>query len=495
MLTEILLLAVPVFFILFAWLRNKPTLPKTYPKGPPGWPVLGNLLQLGPKPHLKLTEWSRQYGAVYSLRLCQKNVVVLNSYKALSEAMVDRQADFAGRPRDFTTWNVIGKSKNIGFQDYNELWKLLRKVTQTALRMHGTGRWSEIINEQMDDLIDNFTKKGSLAFDPHLPLTLVGFNTVSEITQSETYEESDPKFTDYIERSREIFELLSEASAVDYASYLKPLFQPRLNRAQVLISKHISLAKGKVEERGKTTNRQNPRDMVDMLLLAKEDFEKDHKPGIAKDFVFDKDVITHTMVDYLLAGSETVISSMKWLLVDLMTYPEKQKKIHQEIDAVVGRDRRPVYADHDKLHYLKAAMYESIRLHTIGPFSIFHRTICNSSIDGCEIPEDTIIIPNHWAIAHDPDSYKDPYIFRPERFLDSETGECVSAFDHFMPFGMGRRVCPGEMLAKMEYFLVASILLQHFEVAIPIGHDKPSTDGLFGLTYVPRPFKMTVKRR
>ncbi|XP_077977543.1 steroid 17-alpha-hydroxylase/17,20 lyase-like [Glandiceps talaboti] len=477
-------------------MSNRPKLPKTYPKGPPGWPVIGNLLQLGSQPHLKLTDWSRQYGAVYSLKLSQKNAVVLNSYQALTEAMVDRKSDFLGRPRDFITWKICSECQNIGFLDYSEVWTSLRKSAHAALRMHGTARWNKIITRQVDKLIEKFSAKESTPFDPNLPLKMVSFNTISELTQSRTFEESDPEFINFAKMSETFFMYLGEASAVDFAAWLKPLFKSKLNGLQEVSTKRYKYMEDKLKERMETLDRAKPNDVVDMLLLAKEDFHKNITPELATKEVYGDAVVIHTLMDFLCAGSETVVSSMKWFLVDMMLHPEIQKKIHQEIDDVVGVDCRPVYTDHDNLPYLKAAIYETMRLHTILPLSVFHRTLCTTSVNGCQIPADTIIIPNHWAIDHDPDVFKDPYVYRPERFIDPNTGRCVSFNEmNFTPFGMGRRVCLGEMLAKMEYFLIAANLLHQFEVSVPVNHGKPSTEGILGLTYDPKHFEILVKRR
>ncbi|XP_077977534.1 steroid 17-alpha-hydroxylase/17,20 lyase-like [Glandiceps talaboti] len=523
MLTEAVLAVIAIIFILIARMSNRPKLPKTYPKGPPGWPVIGNLLQLGSQPHLKLTEWSRQYGSVYSLNLCKTRVVVLNSYKALSEAMVDRKADFAGRPRDFISMEITTGYKAFSTMDYDEFCKVVRKSAHTALRVNGTERWSEVITMQVDKLIDKLSERGSSPCDPHLPLSLVAFNTVSEITQKRSYEEDDQEFVDFIQSNEDLLRNLVGCSPVDYARWLKPFFKSQLDRLQKAAAYRVEYMEGRIRARKEKFNSTNPpRDAIDMMLIAKETFQNNPTSGISAE-LFDDKVVVQSVMDFFSAGikydannafataralslfwdiclfftgSETIVSSMKWFLVEMMLNPEIQRKIHQEIDDVVGVDRRPVYADHDNLPYLKAAMYESLRLHSIAPLSVLHRTLCTTSVIGCQIPDDTLIIPNHWAIDHDPDTFEDPYVFRPGRFIDGNTGRCVSFNEmNFTPFGMGRRVCLGEMLAKIEYFLIAANLLHQFEVTESVVHGKPSIEGVLGLTYNPKPFKMTVERR
>ncbi|XP_077977891.1 steroid 17-alpha-hydroxylase/17,20 lyase-like [Glandiceps talaboti] len=379
--------------------------------------------------------------------------------------------------------------------DYNEFWKVVRKSTHTALRVHGTERWSEVITMQVDKLIDKLAGKCS-PFDPHLPMGLIAFNTISEIVRERSYEEDDQEFLDFIESNNELFRSFAEVSPVDYARWLKPFFKPQLDRLQKAAAYRSKYMEGRIRARKDKRNSVNPpRDAVDVMLIAQEHFQNNPTSGISAG-VFDDKVVVQTVMTFFGAGTETVVSSMKWFLVEMILHPEIQKKIHQEIDEVVGVERRPVYADHDNLPYLKAAMYETLRLHSIVPLSLYHRTICTTSVNGCQIPDDTNIIPNHWAIDHDPDVFNDPYVFRPERFIDPNSGRCVSFNEmNFTPFGMGRRVCLGEMLAKMEYFLIAANLLHQFEVMVSMSHGKPSTEGVLGLTYSPKPFKMIVGKR
>ncbi|XP_077977544.1 steroid 17-alpha-hydroxylase/17,20 lyase-like [Glandiceps talaboti] len=495
MLTEVLVVAISVFLILVSWMRNRPNLPKTYPRGPTGWPLFGNLLQLGLRPHLKLTAWSRQYGAVYNLKLGQRRVVVLNSYKALFEAMVERKSDFAGRPLDFVSFKTATGCKNIGFMDYTELCQHLRKTVHAGLRIHGTERWDEIITKHVDILMDAFSERENSAFNPHLPLTMAAFNMISELTYSQCYEENDPEFTRFAEMSNKTVRYIGETSPLDFVGWLKPLFKAKLREFKKLALEISNFLTGKLRNRMDTFDRENPLDILDMLILAKENYKPAQGHANMVD-EFDDDVVAQTMNDVVAAGSETVVSASKWLLINLMFNPGIQKKIHKEIDEVVGRHRRPVYADHDKLHYLKAAMYEALRLHTVLPLSVFHRTIRTTSVSECQIPDDTIIIPNMWGIDHDPDIFKDPYVFRPERFIDPETGKFIPLSDmNVSPFSMGKRVCLGETLAKREYFLIAANLMHKFEVKMPSENEKPSTEGILGLTYHPKPFKVLVRKR
>ncbi|XP_077977536.1 cytochrome P450 2U1-like [Glandiceps talaboti] len=343
--------------------------------------------------------------------------------------------------------------------------------------------------------IYRFSGRGDSAFDPDMSLCLVAFNTVSELTQRKTYEEDDQEFIDFMDVNREIAKIFVEAGPLDFAKWLRLFVSSRLDRLKKAVSCHNKYMESRLRIRKRGLDRENPRDMIDMILIAQEDFQKTHTTDTSTE-VFDDTVAAQTLLDVFRAGSETVVTATKWFLIEMMLHPEIQKKIHQEIDEVVGVDRRPVYADHNNLPYLKAAMYEAMRLHSIVPLSVFHRTLCTTSVNGCKIPDDTIIIPNHWAIDHDPDVFKDPNVYRPERFIDPNSGRCVSFNEmNFTPFGMGKRVCIGEMLAKVEYFLIAANLLHQFNVAVSTSHGKPSTEGELGLTYCPHPFKMTVKSR
>ena len=169
---------------------------------------------------------------------------------------------------------------------------------------------------------------------------------------------------------------------------------------------------------------------------------------------------------------ETTSSSLLWSFFYLLHHPECQGKIHQELDAQIGRDRMPSLDDKTNLHYTNAFMHEAMRCTAFVPMSVFHFTYSEIKFKGYTIPADTVLIASLYHVLHNPEYFPEPEKFKPERFLDSE-GRFRSD-DRVVPFGIGKRYCLGKSLAEKEYYLFFTGLMQAFEVSNASGQNLPS---------------------
>ncbi|XP_022718165.1 cytochrome P450 81E8-like [Durio zibethinus] len=168
------------------------------------------------------------------------------------------------------------------------------------------------------------------------------------------------------------------------------------------------------------------------------------------------------MMDMLNASIDTIVSTIEWSMSNLLNNPNALEKTIAEVDCLVGQDKL-LDEVHDlrKLNYLQNVISETLRLHTIAPLLIPHRSSDNCTLGGYHIPKDTMLFVNAWAIHRDPKLWDEPTSFRPDRFgngeIDHETNYKL------MPFGMGRRSCPGMDLARRTVGLVLGLLIQCFE--------------------------------
>ena len=182
--------------------------------------------------------------------------------------------------------------------------------------------------------------------------------------------------------------------------------------------------------------------------------------------------LLNVMIDLFLAGMETTSSSLLWSFFYLLHHPECQGKIHDEINAHIGRDRLPSLEDKPKLDYTNAFMHEAMRCTAFVPMSVFHFTYSEIKYKGYTIPPDTMLVSSLYHVLHDPDYFPEPEKFRPERFLDSQ-GK-FKPDERVVPFGIGKRYCLGKSLAEKEYFLFFVGLMQGFEVSKVPGTTLPS---------------------
>jgi len=200
----------------------------------------------------------------------------------------------------------------------------------------------------------------------------------------------------------------------------------------------------------------------------------------------------------VIGGTDTVISTLTTFFLAMTLYPEVQKKAQQEIDEVIGKDRLPCMADRDKLPYLGAVYKEVLRWQSIGPVGIPHYTCEDDTYMGYFIPKGSIVIANIWNIAHDENNYKDPMVFKPERFIKRE--DYTPELDpHEFVFGFGRRRCPGEGLADANVFIAMAMSLSVFNIEKAKDENGneiiPSIDFLSGTVCHLKPFDYNVSLR
>ena len=195
------------------------------------------------------------------------------------------------------------------------------------------------------------------------------------------------------------------------------------------------------------------------------------------------------------AGFDTIASTLQWSILYLMTNPEWQEKVYNEILTAYGTDKDPDVTDLSELPYTEATILETMRHSCIFPFALPHSTTRDTFINGHFIKEKTLVFVNLWSVSHDPEFFHEPEVFNPFRFLDtSGTRVDRSKLDCFLPFGSGKRKCPGEQLAKMELFLFFTILVQKCKFEIVPG-EQPEVDSKYGLTLKPLDFNVIVHER
>ena len=166
------------------------------------------------------------------------------------------------------------------------------------------------------------------------------------------------------------------------------------------------------------------------------------------------------MQNLVFAGTDTAAVTMEWAMSLLLNHPEVLKKAKAELDSCVGQERLLEEADLHNLHYLQNIISETFRLCPPAPLWLPHMSSENSQLGGFYIPKDTMLLVNSWALHRDPKLWDDPTSFKPERF---EVGRETEEMSKVLPFGIGRRACPGSALANKVVGLTLGLLIQCFE--------------------------------
>ena len=168
----------------------------------------------------------------------------------------------------------------------------------------------------------------------------------------------------------------------------------------------------------------------------------------------------------MAASMDTSATMIEWALSELIKHPPMMKKVINELEKVVGMERMVEESDLESLEYLNMVVKETLRLHPVVPLLIPHESIEDCTVDGFHIPQKSRVIVNVWAIGRDPNAWTDADKFLPERFMESDIDFRGQHFQ-FIPFGSGRRGCPGMQLGLTVVRLVLAQLVHCFDWELP----------------------------
>ncbi|XP_019627490.1 PREDICTED: cytochrome P450 2U1-like [Branchiostoma belcheri] len=459
--------------------------PDKFPPSPPGLPFLGNLLSLSPRePHLQLTAWRRRYGDVFSLRMGPQNVVVVNGCAAVREALVMKGAHFSDRPSLLLT-DVCNCKEGLIMAKYGKKWKSFRRFGLSALRHFGVGKekMEPIIRRECRVLVSCFKDQEGRPFQVSRFIQTAVCNVIASIVLGTRFEPDAPEYKEEIERVDRTFQLFLDAQPLNFYPALRhvPGFRGMFREWVEMDHKSDQWYGKFIAEHKETFDPTNIRDLIDMCLLEIE------QKSVSETFVTEV-TIRHIASEFFDAGTETTTTTLGWALLYLALNPAWQRKVQEELDAVVGSDEIPAYSRREELPYTEATILESQRIRTTVPLSVPHCTSSPTSLQGYDIPAHTQVWVNLWSVHMDPAYWPHPDTFDPGRFLDG-SGR-VKVPEAFMPFSTGRRICLGEQLAKMELFLFLTSLLQQFTFKLPEGAPEPDLSGVMGATLLPGPYKI-----
>ncbi|XP_072044008.1 steroid 17-alpha-hydroxylase/17,20 lyase-like [Amphiura filiformis] len=436
--------------------------PSGMPPGPMGLPIVGNMLDILDKPHVKFEKMTQKYGNVFSVKIGQRWMVVLNQIDVVRDALLRKPDEFAGRPHYHSVGLFTENGKNIISADFSATWKLHRKLSHSAIRNFATGKKLEsIVHEVTERIGKRIDEQHGKPIDPKHVVCLGIYNILGRLCFAHKYELDDPRITWFIRQSREALENFGVGMLADFIPVLRFLPTPGVRKMKQIIEESHNFLYDELELHRKSFDPCNVGDILDSLLLAqKETIDEGNDLG---ESLTDAHLV-HTIGDIFGAGSDTTIITIHWTLAIMAEYPDIQKKVAMEIEEVVGHGRLSTLGDRGHLAYTEATMMEVLRFSTIAPLGVPHSTTCDVMLGDFQIPKDTMVSINHYALHFDEDMWDKPKLFKPEHFLD-DSGSIRQHPNSFLPFSAGRRSCLGESLAKAELFLIFTWFLQNYEIS------------------------------
>ncbi|KAB2603229.1 cytochrome P450 84A1-like [Pyrus ussuriensis x Pyrus communis] len=485
MLLILLLLLVISLIFLFNSRRKLP-----YPPGPKGWPIIGNMLMTDQLNHRGLAHLAKQYGGLLHLQMGAIHIIAVSTPDTAREILQVQDSSFANRPANVALSYLTYDRADMAFANYGPFWRRMRKICVINLFSRKRAESWASVREEVNEMVQTVAgKTGSPVNIGQLVFALTRNITYRAAFGSRSHE-GQGEFVKILQEFSKLFGAFNMQDFLPWLGWVHAQgFQDRMARARksldVFIDKIIDdhMAKRKANMENKDDSEAADTDMVDELIAYFSDDAGKEGDDPNSGFKLTRDNIKALIMDVMFGGTETVASVIEWTMAELMKSPEDLKRVQQELTDVVGLNRRLQETDLENLTYLKCAVKESLRLHPPIPL-LLHETVEDTSVAGYSFPAGSRVWINAWAIARDPTAWDEPETFKPSRFLDDVSPDFKGSNFEFIPFGSGRRSCPGMALGLYGLEMAVAHLLHCFAWELP-GGMKPSEldmNDVFGLT-------------
>ncbi|XP_058730366.1 geraniol 8-hydroxylase-like [Vicia villosa] len=451
------LLPFTLYFLLSKCTKNNSNMIKL-PPGPSPLPFIGNLHQLGKKPHKSLAKLAEIHGPLMTLKLGQVTTIVASSPYMAKQILQTHDHDLSNRTIPDAVTVHDHHNYSMTFFPVSPLWRDLRKICSNQLFSNKTLEESkEIRLQKLQELLNDISQ--SSLVNEAIDIGNMAFKTSINILSNTIYSldlvESAGSVGDFKELVVNIMEECGKPNIVDLFPALR-MFDPQGIKARTSASagKILDIFQRLVDERLKLREVQGfdtNNDMLSNLLNIAQD--NSQEMNIAK--------IPHVSLTLFVAGTDTISSTIEWAMAELLKNENIMSKAKQELEQIIGKGKPVEESDIAKLPYLQAIIKETFRLHPPVPFLIPRKANENVEIGGYTIPKDAQIWVNVWAIGRSSSVWENASLFSPERFLKSEIDIKGHNFE-LTPFGAGRRICPGLLLATKELYLMLGSLINCF---------------------------------
>ncbi|KAG9463922.1 hypothetical protein GDO78_020794, partial [Eleutherodactylus coqui] len=392
-------------------------------------PLIGNLHLLDLRRlDLSLMKLSEKYGPIFTIHLGMKKAVVLTGAKTIKEALVEGADKFSDRAF-IPIFHSIQRGNGVFFPS-GEMWRKNRWFTMSSLKNLGMGKKQieEKILEELQFLTDKIESYAGQPFRLR-EFACAPTNITMAMLFGKRFNYNDPVYMQSLDLIYDIITLLGLPSLQLFNLY--PMLAMFLKTHKIILEKIDKIC------RVLKTDIQAKRRNIDEWTN--------------KDSLFHDDNMLATLLDLVMAGTETTSTTLQWGILLMMKYPEIQKKVQREIDSVLESGRLPRFADRHAMSYTHAVIHEFQRFSNVIPH-LPHATSIDTELKGYHIPKGTTVIPLLASALYDKHYWETPFQFNPNHFLDAEG-----------------KLCLGENLARMELFIFFSGLLQKFTFAPPHG--------------------------
>ncbi|MED6182046.1 hypothetical protein PIB30_025122 [Stylosanthes scabra] len=466
---------------------------KLLPPGPKQYPIIGNLLQvlLIRKNNSNALEsfmnLSKTYGPIITFKLGTLTSISVYSPEIAKEVLQKNDIILANRRVPYTFFTAMKEhSKNsiIALPSSSTKWRVYRKACATRIFSTQQLDSTQIlrkrkVHELLDFLHECYKKGEAVNIGEAIFKTMLNISSNSFISKNFVqYHDNGEKFKVFKDIA---FGLTEESSRLCLGDFFPLLgfFGGRGARARTRerYAKLSAVFDGAIEERIRTrdlkADSSDCNDILDSLLdLVNEEGSE-----------LNRHDVLHLLIDLFIAAIDTTSSTLEWAMAELIHSPTKLHKLREELQQSLGKNGEFEESHILKLPYLNAVVKETLRLHPPGPMLIPHKANDDVELGGFIVPKNTQVVVNAWSIGRDSDIWANPISFEPERFLNSKIDFKGKHFE-YIPFGSGRRICPGLPLALRSLSFILASLFYHFNWKVANGMNPEDIDMTcsYGLT-------------
>ncbi|MCD7457467.1 hypothetical protein HAX54_035153 [Datura stramonium] len=435
---------------------------KKLPPGPRGLPLIGNLHMVGKNLHQDLNKIAKKYGPIISMRFGFVPVIVASSPYAAEQFLKNYDQIFASRPYSEVSRYIFYDQRNLVSSKYGPYWRNMRKLCTLQLLSNAKIHSFQPMRKQELAILVNFLKQvanANVAVDLTDKIGSLSANMACLMVFGNKYMDKDLGEKGFNELVQETMHIAARPKLGDYIPLIGMFDLQGLSRRMKELAKIFDEFLERVinEHLHNFTEQKQTKDIVDTLMEIMH-----HKEA---EFEFDR---RHVKAVLLMASMDTSSTAVEWILSEVLRHPDVMKKLQNEMEQVVGRNRMVEESDLESLEYLDMVIKEGCRLHPVVSLLIPHESIEDCMVDDFHIRKGSRLLINVWAIGRDSNVWPEPEKFKPERFLGCNIDLRGRNFQ-LLPFGSGRRSCPGLQLGLTIVRLLVAQLIHCFDWELPNG--------------------------
>ncbi|GAB2218327.1 hypothetical protein Droror1_Dr00001547 [Drosera rotundifolia] len=451
------LMACITFHFLFR--RWKPSKSQRLPPGPFPLPVLGNIFWVWYRPQKAMANLAKTYGPIMTLEFGHVTTVVVSSPTLAREVLQKNDLAFSGRMVMDVGRALNNHENSMLWLPVSTVWRNLRKICNSYVFSVSKLDGSEYLRQRKVHELVAFVQQSCQKRAP-VNIAKAAFVTSLNLLSNTFFSVDLAMYDTACEFEDLVWKITVQYSKKNIADLFPILKRFDIDLQGIrhetgiylgkIISQFNAIIDQRLQDRKLSSHERN--DVLDALLDICENKSEE----------LERSKIPSLLVDLFVAGTETTMTMLEWAMAELLHNPEKLKKAKQELMEVIGKGNLVEEAEIAKLPYLQAVMKETFRMHSPIPMLAPRKAANDIEIAGYTILKDTQVLVNVWAIARDPSLWHNPDSFEPERFLGSELDVRGRHFE-LLPFGAGRRICPGLPLAVRMLQLMLGNLIHSFD--------------------------------